>query len=483
MIESNSKIRLQARLGFVLFAFLGVGAVVLRLRNAWRYPLNMGFDAQGNWAYIESLRQSGVLPDPETAWSAAHPPLFYALSAGLSALLGHPDQQTVVVATRIVSSVIGLGAIASIVFLVRRLAPQEPLRAWLSGALVLFLPVHIYMSAMLSEEILVSSLTTFVVVGVIFDLRGNHGVGRPLALGALAGLALLTKLSGVLVIASAGAAYLIAGWLERGAYWGWVRALAVGLGASVTGGWFYLQRWFTEGYLYPSGLEVHRLMFAMPPGERGWVDYVAFPLRSLTDPDLLSSEMIHSVWGSTYATIWFDGHRHFLPIEAPGLAFSAFIIGLLALIPTLAFFVGCARAVRRMTQNPNAVDGLLLSLTAMTLLGYMLFTWRNPWFATVKGSFLLGLVGPFAIYGSEGLVAGGLFLRERARAVAWTVGLGLMILWLSVLLTFSFEGIFFKREYPGLDWRSRWPSESGASPVLDEELVSPLPNRARSESR
>ena len=31
---------------------------------------------------------------------------------------------------------------------------------------------------------------------------------------------------------------------------------------------------------------------------------------------LLNADLLHSVWGSTFATVWFDGHRYFLPVES-----------------------------------------------------------------------------------------------------------------------------------------------------------------------
>ena len=477
MNEFSSTSRRSPRFAMAAVLVLGAVAIGLRFRNAWVYPLGMGFDAQGNWAYIDSLRSLWVLPDPETTWSAAHPPFFYALSAALSFVLGHPEPHTVVIATRFFSTAVGLGAIVAIMVWVRRFDPSQPERAWLSGALLLFLPVHIYMSAMLSEEILVSSLRTFVVLGVLTDLKGNSGVGRAWIWGGLAGLALLTKLSGLLLVIAAGGAYLLAGWTGRGVRWGAVRGLALGLGAFCTGGWFYVYRWWTRGYFYPSGLEVHRIMFEMPPGQRTLSDYFSFPFSSLTGSDLLTADLIHSVWGSTYATIWFDGHRHFLPLEAPGLMLAGGVIGFLGLIPTVAFFIGSVRGARRMLKKANPIDGLLLGLIVFNLAGYALFTWRNPWFATLKGSYLLGLIAPFAIYASESLSAGWRFLRDRAQVGASLGAAGLLILWITVTLTFASEGVFSKREYPGLDWRRASPNRP---PLPDEENErlrnSPVPN-------
>ena len=70
----------------------------------------------------------------------------------------------------------------------------------------------------------------------------------------------------------------------------------------------------------------------------------------------------------------------------------------------LAGLVGMLRGARRAWRAPRSVDAPLLFLTAITLAGYVLYTWRNPWYVTVKGSYLLGLALPFAAWSSEVLV-------------------------------------------------------------------------------
>ena len=40
----------------------------------------------------------------------------------------------------------------------------------------------------------------------------------------------------------------------------------------------------------------------------------------------------------------------------------------------------------------------------LTLAGYAAYTWLNPWYATVKGGYLLGLALPFGFLASEVLV-------------------------------------------------------------------------------
>jgi hypothetical protein len=87
------------------------------------------------------------------------------------------------------------------------------------------------------------------------------------------------------------------------------------------------------------------------------------------------------------------------------------------------------------------------------LAGYVLFTARNPWFVTVKGSFLLGLATPFAVYASETLERWLSAGRVRGVIVAAT----LLVLFTASAATFVFDGAFPKKEMPGVDWRSVSP--------------------------
>jgi hypothetical protein len=437
-------------LAALVLASVGAG---LRIQNAFRYPINMGFDAQGNWEYVETLVSDWTLPAPDEGWSTAHPPLFYYLSAALGRALGHPGKTVTVIATRLFSAGAGLLTIGLAVSLVRRSDPHNLRRALLAGALLLFLPVQVYMSAMFSEEILVSFLISLVIVGMAWAPASPHPTRGSLAwaagLGCVAGLALLTKLTGLLAIVAGGLAYLING-LRREPGPALLRAFVFASAAAVVGGWFYARNLAQYGYVYPHALEVHSAMFEMPPGTRGIGDYLRFPLSTFTNADLLAPDLLHSVWGSTFITVWSDGHGHFLSKDDITVSRVAKLTLVLAILPTLAFLIGLSRGCRRAMRSSPTPDTLLLILVGLMLLGYATFTWRNPWFVTVKASFLLGLSVPFAYYASE-------VLDDWTRApttrsiLVWGA---LVLLFALVVVTFTYGLIFSKHEFPGLDWRS-----------------------------
>lgn len=460
---------MRLRFGGYAGAGLGLAAIgiAIRVNNALHYPPRWGFDAMFNERYVGRLLESWALPAPHADWSTAHPPLYYYLSAAIGRALGCADSLMAIVPTRLVGTLAGLSSVALAVALVRRVNPAGERRALLAAALLLFLPVHIYMSAMVNEEILASALVSAALFGVAWQLtspsrRERAWLGAA-AVGFAAGLALLTKLSGVLVVAAAALSYGIDGLRRRQLGPALGRATAVCLVALVVGGWYYLRNLALYGYLYPQDLATHSVMFDMPPGTRSLEDYLRVPLATWTDPQPLSPDLLRSIWGATYVSAWHEGHGHFLPKNNQTVKHMGTLILVLALLPTAAVVAGVGRGIRRTLRAPQGADVPLLLLIALTLAGYVAFTWSNPWFVTVKASYLLGLSIPFAFYGSEALASwtqgggvrslciwGALALLSLAVCATFTYGLGLWEL--------TGPGIL-----PGLDWSSM--SQAGPSSI------------------
>jgi hypothetical protein len=445
---------LNQRTLWIVGIALALAATAARLHNAVMYPEDLGFDALGNWQYIHRLMGDWTLPAPGDGWATSHPPFFYYLGAVTGRLLGSPDKMTTVIAVRVLSTLTGLGMAVLAGLLVQRVAPGDTRRALLAGALIFVLPVHIYTSAMLNEEILAATLVSIAITGAALELLrpslAGPALGRAALIGVAAGLALLTKLSGLLVIAAVGGAYFLLGLRRRSEL---PRATACAalftVVALLVGGWYYARNLERYGYIYPKDLQVHSVMFEMPPGERSVSDYLRFPLATFSDPQLLAPDLLHSVWGSTYATLWFDGHRHFLPRSDLNVRRAGTLILLLALLPSVAFVAGALRGLVRALRGDSAVDTALLLLVALSLAGYVLFTWRNPWYATLKAGYLLGCSVPFAFYSSEALAE---WTRpgRRSSLVVW---IALVALAVAVLTTFTFDLVFLKAEGPGLPWR------------------------------
>jgi hypothetical protein len=391
------------------------------------------------------MAQDWALPRPDAGWSTADPPLFFSLAAGLMDASGFT-----IVLVPLFNTAIGLGIVALAVALVRRADPERPRRALLAGALLLYLPAHVYMSAMVGEEMLVAfftSLTVFLLAR--HTTRGDGPLAQAATIGVAAGLAILSKLTGVLAGATAVGVYALDGIRRQALRPALFRVAVVALVAAIVGGWFFARNRVLYGYFQPFALPAHRMMLEMPPGERDVFDYVRIPLATFTDPQLLNTDLQRSVWGSTFATAWFDGHRFFLPRDDPRVRALGSMTLLLALLPTCAFAVGLFGGARRARMLPGTPDTPLLLLTALTFAGYAVYTWQNPWFAVVKGTSLLGLSLPFAYYASDVLDRWAATGRRSAAGV-WVVLASLAV---TVVLSSSFNLAFEKTEVSGLQWQ------------------------------
>jgi 4-amino-4-deoxy-L-arabinose transferase-like glycosyltransferase len=446
MVKQKPWSATAARLSITTVALVAI-AIAMRVSNAIQYPLLHGFDEVGNWRFIQLLEHSFALPDPESDWSTAHPPFFYAAAAALCRLLPEASVEAQIVAVRLGVSAVGLGLALAVALFVRRAAPQDPRRALLAAALVLFLPAHITMSAMAHEELLAALFTSLAVIGIADSLSREPGgdwreFGAGARIGLIAGLAWITKLSGGLVAIVAVVAFGVEGWRRRQWRKALLRITAVVVLALVAGGWYYGRNWMRYGYFYPHALPIHAEVIDLPPGERSASDYLNLPLATWLAPRVPSLKLMHSVWGSTYASTWFDAHHFFLPARNPAADRAGTFILLLAVLPTVAFGVGAVRGLGRCLRGENGSDLPLLLLMLVTLSGYVLFTWRNPYFVTAKGYYLLGLCVPFGYWSSE-VLAGWL----RRRFVGPITAMILALLAASVIAVFSY-GLTFERMAP-----------------------------------
>jgi len=420
-------------------------ALAVRLLNAFRYPPDWGYDAPFNWRYIYRLAEDGALPHPAAGWSTADPPLFFGVAASL---MKASDFNLVLVP--LLNTALGLGIVALAVLLVRRVDPGHPRRALLAGGLLLYLPAHIYMSVMVSEEMMVAFFTSLSVFLLADTTRSSSGMRRAASAGAAAGLAILAKLTGVLAAATGAATFAVEAWQRREARRG-VAGVAVLLAVAFAfGGWYFARNRMLYGYFQPFALPAHQAMFTMPPGDRGLLDFVRVPLSTLTDPQLLDPDLLHSVWGSTYATVWFDGHRYFLPRDSDAVRRLGSLTLLLALLPTAAFATGSWRGLQRLRRTADGPDTPLLLLTGLTIAGYAAYNWQNPWFTVVKGTSLLGLSLPFAYYASEALDGWTRPANRSARAL-W---IALALLAIAVVASGTFDLVFEKNEVSGLPWQA-----------------------------
>ena len=270
--------------------------------------------------------------------------------------------------------------------------------AVLATALVAFSPQFLFISAATNNDNLVTALAT---AGVYLCARLVAGVTRPAwrawaLLGVVVGLAALSKLSGLLLVAPAAVTVVGVAWRLRSWRLFWQATLLTGVTAVSVAGWWYLRNWLLFGD--PLLLSV---MFAGVPPQ-------AAPA---TLAELLA--LAPGVWRSTWAVFgWFN------VLAAPWL------YGLYTLLAGLAVVGWLVGGIGRRAQVRAAVRLAPLTLLAFWLgvVGVAVVRWAQISYAQGR------LVFP-ALAALATLLAGGLLLLAPVRwqrGAAWTLALLLM---------------------------------------------------------
>lgn len=164
--------------------------------------------------------------------------------------------ETLIGRARLVSIAFGLGTVLLTYLAARRALPDRPAARILATALVAFLPGHLFISVLVTNDNgadLFGALVLWLALAGAWLLRDRRvQIGAGLALGALA----LSKTSGLLGAPLLGLGLLLA----RGARWRErvLAGLVVGLVATLVAGWWYVRNLVLYGELTALSYHLHR---------------------------------------------------------------------------------------------------------------------------------------------------------------------------------------------------------------------------------
>jgi 4-amino-4-deoxy-L-arabinose transferase-like glycosyltransferase len=397
---------------WALVLLLGL-ALAQRLWNAWGVPPLTGYDAPGHAGYMLTILAEARLPHPYQGWSTFHPPLYYLLGSAVWGLLEPLGPRAVVAGIRMIGALAGLfaGFVAFRILIGLGIAPAVAL---VSTALLLFVPVSQLSAAMIGNEAFAAGMVALALLPLM-RLQRDPGDLRTAALAGLAcGAALWVKYTAVLL---AGAAAAVFAPSERRCVPDRRQLAAAAMCLAVTAAVaapVYVRNWIVADTPIPLTRNREPMKSAeqaMTIRERRLSDFVWVGPGALRRPSLYHepgklgsyfnrNEAMTSVWGMTYASLWFDpfGHRTRVRDHRDEVWHGP-VLALLGLAPTLAMLAGFALCwidlVRRRGRTPEA------PLVGLATLGLVVFTGiaaSAPSPAALKGSYLLGLGVPAAVF-------------------------------------------------------------------------------------
>lgn len=447
-------------------------AATLRVALFWANPPDNSFD--DHYEPIFFILEEGSLPPKDACWECFQPPLFYVTSAALGqALAGFTagSAQEQLKPLQFLPCLYGILSVYLTYLILKRLDISRFARTVAFGT-VCFLPRHIYMSAMHTNDtlsILLVTLCAYLLLVLVDHVvpagNGRRAAdaaagGRPsrqtilLALALLAAmlLALSTKSTALIVLPMVAAAFLAAFALRL------VRldarslaafALLVPAPALLVAG-VALADLRDYGRPLPLNVELLDVNLTQPPGREGLSFFTFRPWAAVRSP-ILAPENVGSFWTLVTSRMWFDMEPVFLPYtdpnppwwdayddylnrhdryEWPGeILLSPFTrrsgsaLIALGLAPLALLLVGFARALLGRWSLWSGADPAeivkaqaLVALLLANLAGILFHTYRHPYYSFMKAAFILNSLAALALF-----LALGIMFVEGNRALRWGV--------------------------------------------------------------
>jgi 4-amino-4-deoxy-L-arabinose transferase-like glycosyltransferase len=409
--------------------------LLLGLIYAASTPIFEASDEIWHYAVVRELVTHHKLPvqtpGQKTTWvqEGSQPPLYYLTGALLTAgvdisdyeenrilnpfpkigrpgaadnvnLVAHPPGQSplqggttlAVYLIRWLSLLMGAGTIYFSWRLARTLAPGRDALALLAAALAAFNPMVIFINASVNNDnllMLLSTLALWLIARELTDAEPDHRWRDTLFLGVIIALAMLTKLSGAILLPVAALAYTFSAWKRRA--WGEWAARGMMLGAVVLliAGWWYARNWMLYDELF--GTKRMALIAGMrPPG---------FNLAALMKE---RSSFWFSYWGVFGA----------FNVLAPAWFFR--LVGVLTLAAGLGLLVRLGRSLAAKKTTTWPIHLTLVSYLALSMIGVIRWSLLTP---ASQGRLLFGGVAVIAFYLATGLQVW-MPARWRSRASA-----------------------------------------------------------------
>lgn len=410
----------------VAFAALFLLATLQYGWNAHAVPALTGYDAGGHAGYILTILEEGRLPDPRSGWSTFHPPLYYLIGSGAWALLEPFGPGALNAGLRAISS-LGCLAAGLVAWLLLRRRCDAP-TAWVATALVLFVPTSQLAAVMIGNEALAAGLGALALPPLLALQRNPRSVRHAALAALLAALALATKYTGAFV-----AVACFVPFLRRDFDRGMLRALAVGAAVfALVAGPVYVRNLVVSGSLFPvtrldapvKSVEDANVLRPRALGDYLWVDPACLVRPSIhhvkgdSRVEPRRNPAMTNVWGLAYASIWYDAQGHRIPLayHRDGV-WSGPLLSFLGVIPTAVMLLGFVLAVREFVRRRGrSEDAPLVVVWSVGLAMFVAFTWWAQSVVAVKGSYLLPLAAPGAVFFARGVGALGPRLRP------WVLG-------------------------------------------------------------
>jgi 4-amino-4-deoxy-L-arabinose transferase-like glycosyltransferase len=403
---------------FAIFIFLLILIILaVNIHNVVAYPYSRShFDSEGHVAYVKYMAAHWRVPNVTQGWEMYQPPLYYFFSAIVYRLFGGEGNELASLkAVQILGMLSGLACILFSWFTLRVFAKNNRLIQLLGLSTVAFLPMSLYLNPTISNEVFSAFMISLAVYLLVrYGFQDSISYKQAVVLGAVVGLALLSKYTALLVFLVAVAILLVRPWIRAEQRRRELAILVVFIATVLaTCGWFYYRnavmfhKPFVANWDEESGFH-----FEQPPGYRTLGFYLRFGSIFAHAPE---RSRWSSFWDGYYGSMWMDPHFNMIDYRDDTANSLGSIVLCLALLPSVAMAVGFVNSLKRILLNRLfEPDFALAALGAVTMLALIWFTMQIPFITTIKAFFTLSLMPAFAVFSGIGLHAMAKNLRKFA---------------------------------------------------------------------
>jgi len=407
----------------LLFIILSVPMAIMR-------PPDSGWDADGHIDYIRYVAEKWGVPSGEQGWEMYQPPAYYFVAAVVyRAFLPQTIRASEAPqpptddfpALKAVQLMTPFFALLQILIVLKTLAlfnRNRPSSAMVA-ALIVLLPMQLYVSSFISNEVFASLAITASLFLMVYVVSGDrYGIVLSLALGAALSLACLSKYTGLVVVATMcfvyGVTFLRKSVNRKKLIVSFTISSAIVMSLA---GPFYYRNYIQYGRLLPVNQELRKcpsldyrgLGFYIDPSSIGIGAIDKFVSRTVSFPE------------GNYSSMWLD-HSH---KPRPRTFWLEGTIYYLALFPTFLIIAGFFRSISALRTNSDSSKACfpILTVWVLALFAYHNYILHISQFETVRAFYLLSQITPLAVFFQAGVEN---TTRFSGRTKLWVVVLSLL---------------------------------------------------------
>lgn len=435
---------------------LFIFALGLRLSLYWFNPPDNTFD--DHFSPIFFIMLNSAIPAKDVCWECNQPPVFYGISALLGNLVIRVGASNVEL-SKVLQFIPFLFGILTlpIIYLILNRFPLSNFSRIIAFGTVCFLPRHIYMSAMHTNDTISYFFVAICVYVLLIAIDKQFSPVWLISLSILATITIFTKYTGLLVIpmiiSVLGLAFIFRHPVNRKKII--VLSFTVLLIPISFIGVHMYSNFTIYGSTLPTNLEISNIKLKQIPG--GGINYFDFKPWKVIKTPILSSDNVRSFWTLIYGRMWFDMEPNFLYYTDPDKAWwlryfdyiygrsydfpdphplspstlfigsSLIAMGVIPLGLTLLGFVHflfVRRALWVGEEREGAMKVLMLSvLFLFNAAGIIFHAIKFPFISHMKALFFLNSLPAFVTF-----LGAGIMVVEKNRIGRWSIAIFFMFL-------------------------------------------------------